>query len=92
MALGGWYSSVRRPPPLQFDRDNIYILDGGFASTATEFVQDAVKEIDKNPLWSCGLTHTEPETVQKVHEEHLKGNRPSSQRKISLGYEAMNSA
>ena len=72
MALGGWYSSVRRPPPLQFDRDNIYILDGGFASTATEFVQDAVKEIDKNPLWSCGLTHTEPETVQKVHEEHLK--------------------
>ena len=47
MAFGGWYTATKRPTHLQFDRESIYILDGGFASSATEFVQDAAKEIDK---------------------------------------------
>lgn len=72
MATRGWYSSLPRGPDTGFNKNCIYILDGGFAVQASKYVSEPDKEIYKNPLWTTKLTVSQPDVVRKVHQDYLR--------------------
>ncbi len=66
--FNGWY---RRDPCVarkEFRPDRFYLLDGGMG-TALEARRPASGSDD--PLWSCGMTYTDPDSVRQVHSAFL---------------------
>ncbi len=59
-------------PSPELDTSCFHVLDGGFATTLSENLDDPSEVMKHDPLWSSGRVLTDPEGVRAVHRAFLK--------------------
>jgi len=55
---------------MTFDKNRIYLFDGGFATHLTTVMND--ETLISDPLWSCGALQRDPKAVIQTHQDFVE--------------------